>query len=170
MWIIRVFPQGVLDGTVRCSLLSRCLVSSGRRAPLKVCYFGWFYHTKLLSYCTTLSRCLRRRALFWLLRFIIPSPPFLFGLQHFWKATRGCILALLSALLYKQCLLALSMHSRTATGICRVHMAQAGKEERTVLTSWSLPAWVKRLEVAVSLLSILLIMKPQCSTLGFGGA
>ena len=34
----------MLDGTVRCSLPSGCLVSGGRRAPLKACYFGWFCH------------------------------------------------------------------------------------------------------------------------------
>jgi len=43
-WIIRVLPWGVLDGIVRCSLPSWCLVSGGRRAPLKACYFGWFWH------------------------------------------------------------------------------------------------------------------------------
>ena len=40
-----VLPWGVLDGTVQYSSLSRCLVSSGRRAPLKVCYSRWFYHS-----------------------------------------------------------------------------------------------------------------------------
>ena len=43
-WIFRVLSLGVLDGTVRCSQLSGCLVSSGGRAPPKVCYFGRFYH------------------------------------------------------------------------------------------------------------------------------
>ena len=40
----RVLPWGVLDGTARCSLLSGCLVSGGRRAPPKVCYFRRFCH------------------------------------------------------------------------------------------------------------------------------
>jgi len=31
--------------TARCSLLSGCLVSDGRRVSLKVCYFGWFCHS-----------------------------------------------------------------------------------------------------------------------------
>ena len=44
-WIVRVLLWGVLDGTVRYSLLSGCLVSSGRQAPPKVCYFGRFYHS-----------------------------------------------------------------------------------------------------------------------------
>ena len=43
-WIVRVLPWGVLDGTVRCSLLLGCLVSNGRQTPPKVCYFGRFYH------------------------------------------------------------------------------------------------------------------------------
>ena len=38
-------PLGVLDGTVRCSLLSGCLVSGGRRALSEACYFGRFYHS-----------------------------------------------------------------------------------------------------------------------------
>ena len=44
-WIIRVLSWGVLDGTTRSILLSGCLVYGGRRAPLKVCYFGRFCHT-----------------------------------------------------------------------------------------------------------------------------
>jgi hypothetical protein len=40
-----VLSWGVLDGTVCVSLLLGCLVSSERQAPLKVCYFRWFYHT-----------------------------------------------------------------------------------------------------------------------------
>ena len=38
-------PLGVLDGTARSISLSGRLVSSGRRAPPKACYFGKFYHT-----------------------------------------------------------------------------------------------------------------------------
>jgi len=49
MWNVRVFPWGVLDGTIRCSQLSGCLVSGGRRAPLEACYFGRFYHKYLHS-------------------------------------------------------------------------------------------------------------------------
>ena len=45
--LFRVLSWGVLDGTVRCSSLLRCLVSSGRWAPLEACYFGWFYHNVL---------------------------------------------------------------------------------------------------------------------------
>ena len=41
---------GVLDGTVRYSSLSRCLVSSERLAPPKTCYFGRFCHTTLLNF------------------------------------------------------------------------------------------------------------------------
>ena len=32
----------MLDGTVRCSLFSRCLASSGRRPSPEACYFGRF--------------------------------------------------------------------------------------------------------------------------------
>ena len=39
----------MLDGTVRCSLISGCLVSSGRRAPSEACYFGRFCHTKSIG-------------------------------------------------------------------------------------------------------------------------
>ena len=48
-WIVRVLPWGVLNGTIRYSLLSGCLVSGGRRAPLKVCYFGRFCHRDVLK-------------------------------------------------------------------------------------------------------------------------
>ena len=47
-WSVQVLPWGVLDGIVRCSLLSGCLVSGGRRAPPEACYFGRFYHTTLI--------------------------------------------------------------------------------------------------------------------------
>ena len=45
MWIVQVLSWGVLDGTVRCSQLSGCLVSGERRVPLEVCYFGRFCHS-----------------------------------------------------------------------------------------------------------------------------
>ena len=45
----RVLPWGVLDRIVRYSSLSRCLVSSERRAPTKVCYVGRFCHRVLAN-------------------------------------------------------------------------------------------------------------------------
>ena len=42
MWIIRALPWVCSTELARCSLLSGCLVSGGRRAPSKVCYFGGF--------------------------------------------------------------------------------------------------------------------------------
>ena len=44
--MILVLPWGVFDGTVRYSLLSGCLVSNGRQAPPKMCYFGRFCHSR----------------------------------------------------------------------------------------------------------------------------
>ena len=44
-WIIRVLPWGVLDGTVRYSQLSGCLVFGGRRATPEACYFERFWHS-----------------------------------------------------------------------------------------------------------------------------
>ena len=38
----------MLNGTAWCSLLSGCLVSSGRQAPSNVCYFGRFCHIRQL--------------------------------------------------------------------------------------------------------------------------
>jgi hypothetical protein len=44
MWIVRVLPLGVLDGTAWFSSLSGYLVSNGRQVPPKACKIGRFRH------------------------------------------------------------------------------------------------------------------------------
>lgn len=58
------------------------------------------------------------------------------------------------------------MYSITEIGSWRVHIEYVGMEDMTEFTSSSLPAWDRKFEVAVSLLSTLLMMNPKCSTLG----
>ena len=48
----------MLDGTAWCSLLSGCLVSSGRQAPPKICYFGRFCHILHDVSCHLFLSCL----------------------------------------------------------------------------------------------------------------
>ena len=91
-----------------------------------------------------LWKCFRSKALFCCSISITPRPPSGLGLQTNFQAAFGGFLSWMSEPLQTQCFLYLSSCFITVLGKARVHMEKVGREEKTALVIWSLPAWLRK--------------------------
>jgi len=75
-------------------------------------------------------------------------------------------LLFISEPLHKQCFLYLSICLMMVFGKLKVHMAKVGRAEKTAFVNSNLPAWLKKEEMLMSLLSHLLTKGHKSATVG----
>lgn len=104
-------------------------------------------------------------ASFWVLKFNTPSPPSFFGFLTMFQSALDGFLDSMSTPLQIQCVLYLSICSKTVICIWKVLIANVRRAVVTEFAISSLPAWLRKQDVAISLLSHLVTSGEKSMTL-----
>ena len=118
-----------------------------------VMFLPYKVHPRDIALLKNLRRCFNRRDSFWVFKSRTPKPPSSFGLVTIGQAALALIMLFSSDPLHKQCFLDLSTCSLTVKWRWKVLIKKVGREVKTKLVIWSLPAWERKREVLTSLLS-----------------